>query len=296
MGSGCFMSTGGVQMKMDPGYRRRWVFMAAFLCFFLQGSGRHWGWAQDITQQVDGFRLQGFNAKGDPSWDVNGDQADILGDTIRISNVDANAYGENDVNITARQGEVNRASGNVLLKDDVVVTTKDGAQLKTDSLIWEKENNTVSTPDRALITDRSIKADGIGLNANSELKTARLQRDVTVEVDAASSSQPHDVQQIVITCDGPMEMDHANNIAILRENVVAVRGEEILRADKIEVHFDPETKKIASIICTDNVSVERGEHVSYSDKAIYNAADQKVILVGSPKLIMATEEKGGPFF
>jgi LPS export ABC transporter protein LptC len=266
------------------------------LIFLSSGFGLQLGFSQEVTQQVDGFTLQGFNAQGDPSWKVNGDTADILGDTIKISNVDANTYGDNEVNIKARHGEVNKVSGNVRLQQDVVVTTSEGSQLKTDSLQWEKEKNTVSTPDRAVITDKAMKADGIGLTANSELKTAQLERNVTVEMDTEASEKTGEPQQIVITCDGPMELDQANNMAILRENVIAVRGEETLKADVIEVYFDPETRKIVTIVCTDNVSVQRGENISYSDKAIYNAADQKVIFVGRPKLIMKTDETENPFF
>ncbi len=260
--------------------------------------GHQTGFSQSVTQQVDGFTLEGFNAQGDRAWDVNGDQADILGNTIKISNVDANTYGDNEVNIKARRGEVDKDSGNVRLQEDVVVTTKDGSQLKTDSLEWEKETNTVSTPDAAQITDRTMRAAGTGLKANSELKTAQLERDVTLEIDAEVGEQTNssELEQIVITCDGPMELDHANNIAVLRDNVVAVRGDETLRADRVEVNFDPTTKKIATIVCTDNVSVQRGENISYSDKAIYSAADQKVIFVGRPKLIMKTDEATVPFF
>jgi len=276
-------------------WRQRRIITILAACFFYGMTGS--GVCQEVTRQVDGFTLQGFNAQGDPAWKVNGDTADIQGDTIMISNVDANTYGENEVNIKARRGEVDKASGNVLLTDDVVVTTSQGSQLKTDSLQWEKGKNTVSTLDPAVITDKAMKAEGIGLTANSELKTAQLQRSVTVEIDEPQdSADSGGQQQIVITCDGPMELDHANNIAILRENVVAVRGEETLKADKVEVYFDPETKKIVTIVCTDNVSVQRGENISYSDKAIYSAADQKVIFVGRPKLIMITDEKENPFF
>lgn len=286
-----------IDLRPKTDDRRQCLTRVFLLLIFLSvGLGLRSGFSQEVTQQVDGFSLQGFNAQGDPSWKVNGDTADILGDTIKISNVDANTYGDNEVNIKARHGEVDKASGNVRLQQDVVVTTSEGSQLKTDSLQWEKEKNTVSTPDRAVITDKAMKADGIGLTANSELKTAQLERNVTVEMDTEVSEKTGESQQIVITCDGPMELDQANNMAVLRENVVAVRGEETLKADVIEVYFDPETRKIVTIVCTDNVSVQRGENISYSDKAIYNAADQKVIFVGRPKLIMKTDETENPFF
>jgi len=149
----------------------------------------------------------------------------------------------------------------------VVITTADGSQLKTDSLHWEKATNEVTTPDPAQIIDKGMTATGIGLKANPELKTAQLEKNVAVEVEAESDVEGG-VQEIVITCDGPMELDQLTHTATLRENVKAVRGEETLRADVVEVHFDPQTKKIVTIICTDNVSVQRGENISYADKAV----------------------------
>ncbi|HSV43805.1 MAG TPA: LPS export ABC transporter periplasmic protein LptC, partial [Candidatus Bathyarchaeia archaeon] len=122
--------------------------------------------AQDMAQQVNGFTLEGFDETGERAWEVNGDTANIDGNTITISNVDANAYGEQDVNLKAKQGEINKESGDVHLQQDVVITTADGSQLKTDSLRWEKETNEVSTTDPAQIIDKGMTATGIGLKAN----------------------------------------------------------------------------------------------------------------------------------
>ncbi len=245
-------------------------------------------WAQDSTQQIDGFSLEGFSKTGERSWNVNGVTADVQDDVIVISDVDANAYGDRTVNITAKTGEYNKMSGNVHLQDDVVVTTDDGGQLKTDELDWNKQTNMIETETHAVITDEGIIAKGKGLKASPDRKVAQLNQDVTVDVETASSKG--ESETIHITCDGPMEIDQLNNVAVLKDNVVAVRGDQILKAEYVEVHFDPQTKKIATIICTDNVSVTRGANISYSDKAIYSAADQKVIFVGRPKLIMETDK------
>ncbi len=243
--------------------------------------------AQDAAQQVDGFMLEGFSKTGERSWDVNGTTADIQEDVILISDVDANTYGNSTVNIKAKTGEYDKTSGNVRLKDDVVVTTDGGSQLKTDTLDWDKESNMVVTDKRAVITEDGMVAEGTGLKASPDKKVAQLNENVTVEME--SSSAEGEKETVYITCDGPMEIDQLNNIATLKDNVVAVRGDQVLKADHVEVHFDPETKKIATIICTDNVSVTRAGNTSYSDKAIYSAADQKVILVGRPKLIMEAD-------
>ncbi|MFP4472423.1 MAG: LPS export ABC transporter periplasmic protein LptC [Candidatus Omnitrophota bacterium] len=247
-------------------------------------------WAQSVDQKIDGFSLEGFQDDGQRAWEVKGATADILGEQIEISDVDANAFGEHDVNITARTGTLDKKNGDIFLKEDVVVTTAKGSQLKTDSLYWGKKANTVSTEDRAVITDEGMTVSGQGLKANSELKTAQLGWDVQVEVEAQGREALQKQDRIVITCAGPMELDQLNHRATLRKDVIAVRGDQTLKADHVEVIFDAETRKIKTIICTDNVVVTRGEHTTYSDKAIYSAVDQKVILVGRPKLVLPSEE------
>ncbi|HRZ40526.1 MAG TPA: LPS export ABC transporter periplasmic protein LptC [Candidatus Omnitrophota bacterium] len=251
------------------------------------------GAQEGVTQQVDGFTLEGFSKTGERSWQVNGATADVQNDVILISDVDANAYGDNTVNIKAKTGEYDKTSGNVRLKEDVVVTMDNGGQLKTDTLDWDKQTNMIVTDEHAVITDDGLLAKGKGLKASPDRKVAQLNENVTVEVETASTEGQK--EKIYISCDGPMEIDQLNNVAVLKDNVVAVRGDQTLKADHAEVHFDPETKKIATIICTDNVSVTRGGNTSYSDKAIYSAADQKVIFVGRPKLILeADNTKGDP--
>ncbi len=258
----------------------RIVLVAGLMVVVVSGTG----WPQGVQQTVDGFNLEGFSGEGEPAWNVRGSTADVLGDTIKIRDVDANAYGEQDVNITADHGEYDKTSGNVRLNTNVVVTTQEGGQLKTDELNWDKTNNVVTSDKEAVITDKGMVATGSGLIAHPDLKTAQLNKDVTVEME--TNSRPQDPTTMKITCVGPMEFDQLNNIATFRDQVVAVRADQTLRADKVEVNFDPGTKKVATIICTDNVSVTRGQNTTYSDKAIYSAADQKIIFVGRPRLIM----------
>jgi hypothetical protein len=53
--------------------------------------------------------------------------------------------------------------------------------------------------------------------------------------------------------------------------------------------------KIDKIIARGNVKVLRGENISYSEEAIYTAADKKLILTGRPKLmIFSTEDFNAP--
>ncbi|MCK5580538.1 MAG: LPS export ABC transporter periplasmic protein LptC [Candidatus Omnitrophica bacterium] len=247
-------------------------------------------YAQDIPQQFEGFDLEGYDDNGEKSWDVKGDTADIAGDTIVISNVDANQYREDDVNLKARTGILNKASGDIYLKEDVVITSETGSRLTTDSLDWKKGDDLVTTDDIVTLTDNGITATGTGLRASPGLQTAEMKRDVTVKVNTESENK--DGKIVTITCDGPLEIDQMNNIAVLRENVVAVQSDTMLKADRMEVYFDGESQKIKELICIGNVVVTRGDNQTFSARAVYDAVTQKVTLSGRPKMIFVTEGEG----
>ena len=129
---------------------------------------------QDVVQQFQGFNLSGYSEDGKKSWDVKGDTADILGDTVAITNVDANQYGEYMVNIKAKQGVIDKTTGDINLKRDVVITADNGTQLKTDTLQWQKEKDLVSTEDVVVLTDKGMVATGTGLTAKPQLQIAQL--------------------------------------------------------------------------------------------------------------------------
>jgi lipopolysaccharide transport protein LptA len=90
-----------------------------------------------------------------------------------------------------------------------------------------------------------------------------------------------------------MEIDQKNNKATLRKNVVAIQKDQTLKADKLEVYFNPETQQIKQMVCTGNVEIIQGENSTFSQRAIYNAIEKKIILTGRPKLIFVMEQKKG---
>jgi len=48
--------------------------------------------------------------------------------------------------------------------------------------------------------------------------------------------------------------------------------------------------KLERIIAKGNVKIVKGENISYSDEAVYTAADKKITLLGRPKLIIYSTE------
>lgn len=263
------------------------IFLILFLFFLTEVAV----YAQQGAQQFEKFNLQGYTDSGAKSWDVKGDTAQVEGDIVQMQNVEANHYGEQPVNLTAQTGQLNKTSGNVHLEKDVVITAKDsGGTLTTDYLDWDKKNDLVKTDAAVVINDPSqgMTATGIGLKAHPNLQTAQMNEDVKVTV----KNEKTQTQTIMITCDGPMEIDQKKSKATFTKNVVAVETDRTLKADLMEVFFDPVTNKIKEAVCTGNVQILQGGNVTFSEKAVYNGTDQTLTLVGRPKLIMETGGKG----
>jgi LPS export ABC transporter protein LptC/lipopolysaccharide transport protein LptA len=243
------------------------------------------------NQQFEGFNLQGYTDGGEKAWDVNGDTADIQGDTIKITNVDANRYGEQKMNLTAETGTIDKVSGNIFLKKDVVITSEDGAKMETQTLDWQKQKDLVQTEDLVTITHENLVATGTGMIAHPNLKEATLKEDVTVNVNPEPQNPLS--QHVIITSDGPMEIYQQKSMAVFNDNVVAIQQGRELKTDRLELYFDPATNQIKEMICIGNVEVTQGDNKSYSDRAIYRESDQKLVLTGRPKLILLTEGEGG---
>ena len=242
-------------------------------------------------QQIKGFNLQGYTDSGEKAWDVNGKTAQINGPEVTLSDVDANSYGKEKMNVTAEKGTINQVSGDMHLEKDVIITSERGAQLMTDSLTWNKKNDLVTTSDNVFITDKGMMVKGKGMKASPGLKNAEIQEDVTARVNTEPRKKNGRI--VTITSNGPMTIDQIKLTGTFEDNVVALQDEKMLRADKMEVHFLADMKGITELVCTGNVEITQGDNKTYADKATYNAATQKVILSGRPKLIMQTDENNG---
>ncbi len=262
-----------------------------FLISFVSGMALRAEDNGQSPQQFEGFNLIGYTDDGKKSWDVKGDTADIMGSVINLTNIVANAYGENQANLTAQSGTINQNDGNMHLEKDVVVTTQNGVQMTTDSLNWQRDKDLVSTPDPVTIKDERLTANGTGATAHPSLKTAQMNEDVTVKVNTEANKVNGKV--VTIICDGPMEIDQAKQQAVFNNNVVAFQGDRQLKADRIELFFDQKSNQIKAMVCIGHVAITMGENTTYAEKAVYTAESQKLILSGRPKLILLTEgEKG----
>ena len=275
----------GTDRRIVPNIMKRHILIFLLLfCFSAYAA------AEDPGQKFQGFNLEGFADDGSKSWDVNGDTADIEGQEIKLTNVDANTYGERTMNVKAKTGFVNQTSGKMRLEKDVVITSDEGQQLITDSLDWDRNADLVTTEDDVKIVDERFSAYGSGMRAQPGQKLAQLNRDVTMYVDTVPESE--DDNLVTITCDGPVVIDQAEGKATFEDNVVAVQTDRTLKADVMEVYFNEDMSSISSMICIGNVVIMQGGNKTYAEKAVYNAQTKKMTLSGRPKLIIQTEGEG----
>ena len=256
------------------------------MIFFISGMVIE---ADEAEQKFLGFHLTGVSSGGDKTWEVRGESADIFTDVVKLTNIVANVYGEEEMTLTANEGNLNKTDGNLLFKEDVVASTPDGAKMTTDSLSWNRDSNVISTEDFVTVEKESMVATGTGVEANTELNQAQMKKDVTVEFNSLDENKK--MRKTVITCDGPLEIDYQNQIAEFKNNVVVTDEQGNMAADYMKLFINFETKQMEKIIASGNVKIQRGENTSYSEQATYIATEQRVILSGKPKLIFFTEEQ-----
>ncbi len=159
--------------------------------------------------------------------------------------------------------------------------------MKTETLQWQRNKDLVQTDDRVSIENDGMIVEGQGMEAHPNLKEAKLRSDVTADILAEGKDHEKD-NRIQITSDGPMEIDQATQSAVFNDNVQALElsTNRKLKADRMQVVFNEDSKKIKEIICTGNVELHQGMNVTFSDSLTYKADEQRMILTGKPKLII----------
>jgi len=263
----------------------------------------------EAEQQINEFNLAGYGEKGKKDWDISGESADIMNETVELQKVVGNLYGkEEDVKLTADKGAFNRADGKMNLRENVVITSSSGTKMVTDSLDWDRKAQVVTTADVVNIENKDMMVVGKGAHGEPNLKKMSLEKDVKLDIkpvaQTAKSDDPLASQEKVeVICDGPLEIDYQNNVATFRNNVVVTRADSTIYSDKMDVYFiagkknpapeQGDAKKLAGgkidkIVASGNVKVVQGGNISYSQEAIYSAADRKIILTGRPKLVITT--------
>lgn len=257
----------------------------------------------ESAQQIGDFTLSGSGEKGKKDWDLAGKTADIYNDVVKLKEVVGNHYADNDsINLTADNGDFNKTSGVVHLEKNVVITTSSGAKLTTNSLDWDRKQQILSTLDKVNLARTDMNLSGVGAKGQTALKQMVLEKNVRLDI-APKDLQTNKKEKIVITCDGPLDVDYEKNIAIFNNNVKVEKSDLTIYSDKLQVYFTtkPQDNKkaisaagmsssINKIIASGNVRILRGENISYSQEAVYTALDKKMTLTGRPQIIIYQTE------
>lgn len=259
----------------------------------------------ESDQQINEFSLSGYGEKGKKSWDLSGNSADIFTEVVKLKSVTGNLYGkEENIKLTADNGDFNKVDGKVHLEQNVIVTTSSGMKLTTDSLDWDRKASSVATKDPVNIQRDNMIIDGVGAKGELNLKKVALEKDIRLNIKPEDQNKPKGQgvkEKMVITCDGPLEIDYEKNIAVFNNNVKVEKADSIIYSDRMDVYFIVKGannapfgageqgmagSKIDKIISRGNVKIVRGEDISYSQEAVYNALDRKITLNGRPKLVI----------
>ncbi|MFA5362287.1 MAG: LPS export ABC transporter periplasmic protein LptC [Candidatus Omnitrophota bacterium] len=280
-------------------------FMSAGRDAYSQGGGKN----QEAQQQIRDFSISGFGEKGKKDWDLAGKSADITNDElIKLNSIEGNFYTVNDeIKLTADKGDFDKLKDTVHLEDNVIVTTASGTRMTTDSLNWDRKSQLLDTRDIVNIERSNMTATSVGATGRPNLNRVNLEKDVVVKIDspAVEKKKEDGPQEIVITCDGPLEVDYQNNMAVFKNNVIVDMKDSTIKSDTMDVYFsrNKEAKprspgpgsemmgnQIDRIVARGNVSIVRGENVSYSDEAVYSSLTRKITLSGKPRLVLYTSK------
>ena len=170
------------------------------------------------------------------------------------------------------------------LEGNVKANTSDGAKLATDYLNWEAKEQRVTTDAVVDVEKENMQVTGSGAVALPNLKQVTFKENVTVNIKPKEADKEKGLT--VITCTGPLEVEYEKNLAIFNKDVTVEDERGKLYADKMNVYLEPKTRTITKVIASGNVRIVRGENTTYSERAEYTKSDGRVVLTGSPKLVI----------
>jgi LPS export ABC transporter protein LptC len=242
----------------------------------------------EMGQKVLTFSFAELTNEGEKKMEVEGESADIFADFVQLFNIQTIIHGsKNDINITSKAGSFNRVTHEIKLVHEVVAVTDEGTIIETDSLDYDSTAQVGRTEDFTKITREDMVSTGVGAFVDYEAKSMQLKRQVRVEINNPDSPTG---TPTVVTCDGLLEVFHEQNVAYFNENVVVVDERGILKGDRMEVYIDPQEKAISRIICMGRVNILQGGNQTFSEKAVYLAKEGRVVLTGSPRLTLYTDQ------
>lgn len=248
---------------------------------------------ETAQQEVKDFSFAQYKEGGEQKWKMNGRSAEVLENKVNIEYLSALSFGQGTIlKLRAREGIFDKGENIVHLNDNVVMISSDGTKLTTDRLVWDAETKNVSTETSVNIKRPDMDITGTGGNFDMEDKTAELKQDIRAKLVSGESAAMGPIignNQTIITCDGPLELNYKQNRAFFHGNVKVEDSKGSILADRIDVYFSPETRRVKCVVARGNVKIINGANITYSEKAIYLVDQDRVILPNRPKLVIQND-------
>lgn len=102
--------------------------------------------------------------------------------------------------------------------------------------------------------------------------------------DSAAAGEEGRGHITTVTAD-KLDLDSGNNIATFTKDVHVKDPDGEMWADKMVVYFDPDSREVKKLVSTGKrvIILTRGRR-SESRKAVYTAADGRIVLTGDPRI------------
>lgn len=197
-------------------------------------------------QRLQKFSLTGFDEKGRKFWNIEGETAKI--DAQKV----------------------------VYLDQNVTLRMQDGTLIRTDRVEWSQEMGKMRTGQPVTVTRENIHLTGVGAIGEVALNFIQLNRDIVMHIQPDSK----------LSCDGPMKAYYGQNKMIFYRNVRAEDARGLLTANRMDVIFEADNKKIRQIIALGDVMITRGADTTHSRRAIYTPASGSLRLEGNPEITL----------
>ncbi|MBI5124444.1 MAG: LPS export ABC transporter periplasmic protein LptC [Candidatus Omnitrophica bacterium] len=209
-----------------------------------------------VDHKVLSFNLEGLTEKGEKKWEVIGRTAKSISENeIKLGNITAKTYGDEEARITADEGIYDKSKNNVRLEKNVKATI-------------ENMGSTVK--------------DQIGFSIEGPAKKGEAKRE--------EADKPKAKKKMIITCTGEVEFDYAKNLVYFKDNVKVRSDDGDIDADKMTINLDPATRKVNDIVAEGHVKITQKENTAYSDNAKYSETNKTASLKGNPKMVIAQDE------
>jgi lipopolysaccharide export system protein LptA len=98
---------------------------------------------------------------------------------------------------------------------------------------------------------------------------------------SAPAEQAPKNDTVQVTADR-MVSDSRTDLVVFTGNVEARRSELYVKAEKLEVTQDRQSKKVSQMVATGNVFIRRGEQAATAERATFFENEQKAVLTGNP--------------